>query len=121
MTLPEDDPPTTRPSGRTTSWSGTRRGFPPKTARRIIRRDQTCQLEFPGCTTKATEADHIVGWADALAAGWEPEDIDDETNGQGACSSCHRIKTQQEIARGKQRAAARKPRQRPRPKHPGLR
>ena len=100
-----------------------RHGFPAKTARRIIRRDKECQLAYPGCTGTPTAADHIVGWADATAAGWEPEDIDDPTNGQGVCGPCHTIKTQGEARRGAQRAAARRPRNRPRSnnRHPGFR
>ena len=97
-----------------------RRGFPAPTARRILRRDRTCQLAHPGCTGEATIADHIVGWADATAAGWDPADIDDESNGQGVCGSCHRGKTAAEAARGRARATARRPRQRPRPPHPGV-
>ena len=45
-----------------------RHGFPKATARRIIRRDKTCQLAYPGvCVGTPRIADHVVGWADACA------------------------------------------------------
>lgn len=103
-----------------TSWSKTRRPFPRATARRILTRDGECQLRYNVCTGNADEADHIVGHADALAAGWDPADIDDETNGQAACHPCHALKTQAEQARGRQRANQQRPRIRPQPKHPGF-
>ena len=118
---PNERPPGTRPPGQNTSRSGRRRSFPSPIARRIRARDGECQLRFDGCTGGADEADHIMGWADAVAAGWAEEDINDEANGQAACSECHEEKTQGQIDRGRARAAATKPRNRPKPKHPGLR
>lgn len=114
----------TSPPRETGSWSGTRRSFPRRIARAILHRDRACQLAWEGCTTDATEADHIVGHADALAAGWPIEDIDDPANGQGVCRNCHRLKTRMEIARGLDRARTQGPprpnRQRPAAQHPGL-
>ena len=108
------------------AWSSPHRpgrhGFPPKVARFILRRAQyRCELGLPGCEGQATEADHTLGYEDAIAAGWDPEDIDDPANGQAVCRSCHAIKTTGEQARGRARAAQRKPRNRPTPPHPGLR
>lgn len=105
----------------TGSWSGTRRSFPKRTRNRVLRRDPECRLAIPGvCTTTSTEVDHIVGHADALAAGWDPSDIDDEANAQGVCSPCHRIKTRAEQQRGRQRTATKPKRQRAAEQHPGL-
>ena len=106
-------------SGRGTgSWSGTRRSFPPRTARAILARDRECQLRYDGCTGQAQEADHIVNHAEATRLGWPLQDIDDMGNGQAACRPCHALKTRSEQVRGsaRRRAQAR----RPMPKHPGL-
>lgn len=105
-----------------TSWSGQRHSFPARTRRAILRRDPTCQLGYTGCTIDSTEADHIIGHADATAAGWDPADIDDENNGQGVCQPCHLQKTARERARGQQRSQSDPRRQRARPteRHPGL-
>jgi hypothetical protein len=114
-------PPHPAPPYRTSSWSGQRRGFPKRTARRILDRDAaTCQLGFTGCTITATEADHITGWADAMAAGWDPADVDDIGNGQAVCAGCHRRKTLGEQAAGRQRNATQRARRLPAEKHPGL-
>ena len=101
---------------QTTSWSGRRRTLPAKTRRAILHRDPTCQIGGPGCTGTALEVDHIIGVADALAAGWAPDDIDDPSNLQGACPTCHGAKTRAEQSRGRARKARRRP---PEP-HPGL-
>lgn len=107
-------------------WTGHRRpgrrAFPKRTARHILRRaGHTCQLELPGCTGTATHADHIIGWANATALGWDPAAIDHPDNGQALCPHCHTLKTQAEAQQGKQRAAARRPsaKRAARP-HPGL-
>ena len=104
--------------GGTTSWSGQRRSFPTTTTRRILTRDGECQLRYPGCTSQADEADHIIPHAEATRLGWDPADIDDETNGQAVCRHCHTIKTRSEQTTGanRRRAQAR----RPMSKHPGL-
>lgn len=105
-----------------TSWSGTRRSFPAKTRRLILRRDPTCTLRLPGCTGISTEADHITPHAAALRAGWSLADIDDPTNGQGVCSSCHTRKSRAEATAGRRQQAARHraARTRPTQPHPGL-
>lgn len=108
------------PPPNTGSWSGHRRSFPTNTARRILTRDRDCQLQLPGCTGTATQADHIISHADATAAGWDPTDIDDISNGQGVCATCHRAKTRMEITRGRARAQRRR-RQQATERHPGLR
>lgn len=106
-----------------------RRGFPKRVARRILARDRVCQLGWHGCTETPEIADHIIGWADATAAGWDPADIDSAANGQGVCRACHTRKTAVEAQRGRERAvtagrvrAVRRPAKptRPEPPHPGI-
>jgi len=74
------------------SLSGFRRSFPTAERRQILDRDQGCQLQLFGCSGEADEADHIIGHADASAAGWSLEQIDDPSNGQAVCRSCHQLK-----------------------------
>ena len=107
----------------TAQWASSkrpgRRGFSKSVARKILKRDDyECQLRYPGCLVEATIADHVLGWADATAAGWAPEDIDDPGNGQAACSHCSSQKTRAEAARGRARRAASG--KRPTEPHPGL-
>lgn len=53
---------------------------------RVLRRDHhLCQLTYPGCTTHATEVDHIIPAAQ--------DGTDDATNLQAVCTNCHRTKT----------------------------
>jgi hypothetical protein len=63
-----------------------------------------------------------VSRAEAEAAGWEPDAIDDEGNGQALCKSCHRRKTATEASRAAVAARRRRIEQRKRPpeRHPGL-
>lgn len=64
--------------------------------RAVLERDHGhCQINGPGCTGRATEADHIVN----VAAGGPEFDID---NGQAACETCHRAKTLREATEGRQ-------------------
>jgi 5-methylcytosine-specific restriction endonuclease McrA len=99
-----------------------RRAFRPSIAKRILRQSHECALQLPGCTITPTEVDHIVGWSDALALGWDPADIDDPTNGQAVCRTCHATKTRAQQQRGRQRQAERRAvssRRQAEP-HPGL-
>jgi len=66
-----------------------------RTRARILRRDPTCRIAGPRCTTLATEVDHIVRGGG-----------DHDANLQGACHPCHQAKSQAEAA------AARTPRER---------
>lgn len=95
--------------------------FPPRVARAIVERDGVCQLQLPGCTVDATEADHIVGWPEAQARGWTVERFNAEDNGQAACHPCHLAKTLAQATAGRARARAARPKARPRRRHPGLR
>ena len=63
----------------------------------VLRRAEgVCEIRGPHCTHRATEADHIVN----LARGGAPLDL---SNGQAACSTCHREKTLREAAEGRRR------------------
>ena len=69
---------------------GSQRGWQhEKWAKAIKARDRTCQLRYPGCTGNADEADHIHN----IKSGGQRYSL---TNGQGACTHCHGIKTRRE-------------------------
>lgn len=104
-----------RRDGRAHGWVS---GAPSRTATTEHRRwrdavlarpeQHTCQLRYDGCTIRATEADHVIEVSDG-----GPQFA--VHNGQGACTSCHRVKTAKH-ARAKQVARTRRAPQR----HPGL-
>lgn len=79
----------------------------PRRRQAVLTRDQhQCQIRRPGCTTAATEVDHIV-----------PSDDHALANLQAACSDCHKLKTRDESR------AARNARPKPTrsaERHPGL-
>lgn len=58
--------------------------------------DGRCQINGPTCTGRADQADHIV----PVAEGGAEHDV---SNGQGACTACHDVKTAAEAARGLRR------------------
>lgn len=99
-------------SGR---WSSSTRttelppGWRTRICPRILARDPTCALRLPGCTVVSTEVDHIG----------DKHDHSDE-NLRGLCSPCHTQVTQQQAAKARAASRARKPRQRPTQRHPGL-
>lgn len=65
----------------------------------ILKRDKGhCQINGPGCTGRATEADHVVN----VAAGGAEFDPD---NGQAACPTCHKAKSLAEATEGRRRNA----------------
>jgi 5-methylcytosine-specific restriction protein A len=80
----------------------------------IVRRNARglCQLRLAGCTGVMQQADHIVPVAEG---GLELDPV----NGQGACTSCHDIKTAAERQRGRARHYSKA--QHPIERHPGLR
>ena len=105
------------------NWTQGRPGrgaFSAKITRAVLRNSPTCQLQIPGvCTDTATQVDHVVSFAEAMQLGWSIEDVDDPSNAAAVCASCHKVKSQSEAQRGRQRAQAQRtppPRQ-----HPGLR
>lgn len=68
-----------------------------KRRERIMARDNgLCQIKGPSCTIVAGEVDHKVHKAAARAAGWTEARIEDESNLQAACSTCHKSKTNAE-------------------------
>lgn len=70
-----------------------------------------CQIQLAGCTGRAQHADHIQ----PVAEGGAEFDV---ANGQGACTSCHDVKTAEEAARGRRRYYGQA--KRPPERHPGL-
>ncbi len=64
---------------------------------RILSRDGgLCKIKRPGCTFVAHEVDHKIGKEAARAQGWTEDQIDDESNLQSTCVTCHKAKTQEE-------------------------
>lgn len=70
-----------------------------------------CQLRYPGCTTLANEADHIIEVSDGGAEL-------DPANGQAACTHCHAKKT---AAHANRKRWSTRTHQHPTETHPGLR
>ena len=69
--------------------------------REALERDgYQCQLKFPGCLGKATEADHIVSVADGGEHTLE--------NARAVCKRCHRTRTGQQGGAASKRAAQRR-------------
>lgn len=63
----------------------------------VLRRDHgLCQTRGPGCTRRATIADHIT----PVAEGGARYDVN---NGSAICGPCHKAKTQTEATRGLRR------------------
>lgn len=76
--------------------------------RRILRRDKfKCQLNYVGCTRKASQVDHK-----------NPGDDHRDQNLQAVCASCHSLKSSREGHEAQ--AKLRKLRLRPTERHPGL-
>lgn len=83
-------------------------GVPPNLRARALRRDRRlCQLRYDGCAIQATEVDHIT----PVFEGGE----DEMGNLQSVCAPCHKIKTQSEAQRARQKFS----RKRPPARHPG--
>lgn len=83
----------------------------PARRRRVLRRDPTCQLRYPGCTVVSTEVDHRN----------RGDDHRDE-NLQGVCGPCHKRKTRWEAAQARRVSGAMRQQspERPPESHPGL-
>lgn len=77
--------------------SSTERGYDyawQKRRERVMARDSgLCQIKGATCTFVAAEVDHKVNKAAARAAGWIDAQIEDESNLQAACGTCHKAKT----------------------------
>lgn len=77
----------------------------------VLTRDHhRCQIQGPGCTGTATEADHITEVADGGHSTLE--------NGQAVCHTCHAAKTAKHANR---KRWANRSGSYPTEKHPGLR
>src|SRR6185503_10469103 len=100
------------PKEKPMGWETSTRQLPPNWSalrRTILARDgNTCQLQYPGCSQRATDVDHIV-----------PGDDHNLNNLQGACSSCHSIKSSREGVF--ERIRRKRLTKRPTEHHPGLR
>jgi 5-methylcytosine-specific restriction protein A len=80
------------------------------TVARIVKRDRVCRIRFTGCTVIATTADHRQPVAEGGGHG--------DDNLQGACASCHAIKSEAERRRGVARRARTRTRTRSHPSNP---
>lgn len=61
----------------------------------VLQRDgYVCQLRLPGCKTKATQVDHIIGLAQAPERRWDIENL------TSACRSCNIAKGNRDNPRG---------------------
>lgn len=74
---------------------------PDRVKSQVRRRDKTCRLQYPGCTQRIEEMDHIEGLA---ALGIPRTPVLDARDIQGVCAHCHAIKTQRQAAEGRERA-----------------
>lgn len=111
------------PPGWSTPTRGktTRGGFPDAARRAILQRDPRCMLALPGCDGPSRIADHRVNYPSAMALGWDDDQYNDPSNGQGVCSPCHTKKTGAEAAAGRaQRAAERRRLRGFDDRHPGI-
>lgn len=68
----------------------------------LARARHRCEIRGPGCTGRATHADHVHG----IAADPEHKVL------QAACEPCHKAKTQREAAAGKRATTDPSPRPR---------
>lgn len=70
-----------------------------KRRERILARDfGLCQIKGPRCRVIATEVDHKVSKAAARQLRWTEAQIEDDSNLQSACQTCHKEKTSTERA-----------------------
>jgi hypothetical protein len=95
--------------------------IPKRIKDQVRRRDQVCQLQFPGiCTGAIDEFDHPDGLA---AQGQERTTVRSAAELQGVCSPCHGEKTKGQSRAGIAAAIARRgslsKRYRDREPHPG--
>lgn len=81
-----------------TNWGNG--GVPAKVRTQVLKRDQhTCQLQYPGCTHTATEADDII----PISIRRIPRSQVTAADCQAVCHQCHQIKTQAEAQAGRRK------------------
>jgi 5-methylcytosine-specific restriction endonuclease McrA len=85
------------------TWNSPRSRISPKVKDQVRRRDRHCQLQYPGCTQRIEEMDHVIGLA---AQGIPRTPVLSATVLQGVCKHCHAIKTEQQRRDGLDRAKA---------------
>lgn len=78
---------------------------PDRVKAQVRRRDKTCRLQYPGCTQRIEEMDHVEGLA---ALGIPRTPVLNAADIQGVCAHCHQIKTQQQAADGRRDAIQRR-------------
>lgn len=93
-------------SGWTRTASSSDRGYGAawaKLRKQILERDRGLCVPCSrlGRVTLGSTVDHIVNKARAVAEGWTPEQIDDPSNLQTICDSCHKAKTASESGYGR--------------------
>ncbi|MGA7054668.1 MAG: hypothetical protein WBZ37_26055 [Mycobacterium sp.] len=72
-----------------------------KVKAQVRRRDKHCQLQYPGCTGRIEEMDHVVGLA---ALGVPRTPVLNASLFQGVCAHCHSIKSEAQRLEGEERA-----------------
>lgn len=77
--------------------------IPTRIKDQVRRRDQVCQLGYPGCDGSISQFDHVDGLADT---GQARTTVTNATVLQGVCIPCHRVKTKAQQAAGRARAIA---------------
>jgi 5-methylcytosine-specific restriction protein A len=71
-----------------------------KRRERIMARDcGLCQIKGANCRHIASDVDHKVNKVTARAQGWTEAQIEDDSNLQAACRTCHKEKTAAERTR----------------------
>lgn len=69
--------------------------------KRILARDGgLCQIKGPGCSFVASEVDHKVNKERAREMGWTEAQIEDDSQLQSTCATCHKRKTEAERTPG---------------------
>lgn len=79
--------------GRTSAERGYDYAWQKRRERVMARDSGLCQIKGPACTVVASDVDHVTSKAAARAAGWTNDQIEDDSNLQAACRSCHKAKT----------------------------
>jgi hypothetical protein len=93
--------------------------IPKRVKDQVLRRDQRCRLQYPGCEQRVEELDHIIGLAEQ---GLTRTPVVDASQIQGVCRHCHAIKSERQRLAGLSRYHERRAagQHRPAERHPGL-